>query len=374
MNIIKIIIKCLIFLLTTFLLTLLIFRFIYEDSEKTPISLWYVYSKSMEPTIMTNDGFILISSKAYETGDIITFKPKVLEQPFVTHRIVGITMDGEYITKGDNNVMTDQQGGEPPLQHDQVVGKALCISGKPVILPKLGLISQKIQKSIPKINVFTVISIIILIYALGFVLDMIFNRDNIRKNNKERIRLLDIAAFFDPVFFIICILVVANTLIIGQTIKSWKAEEISYVVVSVEGLPSPVPGERFERIKSLENSSLIPYYTILEPKDSNMTINPRIFLMPPKGNVDYSVSITAPEKIGYYVQKIDIKTYPKLISQKLLEQLYSLDPFIPLIIIFSPGIILIIVLYIIWVRRWEIRRKLIMDYLIPLRVRLKKLV
>lgn len=150
-----------------------LFRFIYKDTEKAPMSLWYVYSESMEPTIMTNDGFILVRSKTYKTGDIITFKPKALEQPFVTHRITGLTMNEEYITKGDNNIMTDQQGGEPPIHHDQVIGKALCILDKPVILPKLGLISQKVQKIIPKLNIFIIISIIILVYALGFVLDVV---------------------------------------------------------------------------------------------------------------------------------------------------------------------------------------------------------
>jgi len=375
MNIIKIIIKCIIYALIIFLLIFSSFRFIYKDFEKAPISLWYVVSKSMEPTLMVNDGFILIPSETYEIGDIITFKPKVLEQPFVTHRIISITKDGEYITKGDNNIMTDQQGGEPPLQQNQVIGKALCISNRPIIIPKLGLLSQKMQDTIPKLNVFTILSIVIFIYTLGFILDMIFNKDNNRrKSRKKKLRLLDIAPFFDPVFFLICVLVVANTLFIGQTIKSWRMEEISYVVVSVEGLPNPVPGKKFERTKSLENSSFIPYYTILEPEDNNMSINPRIFLIPPKENVDYSVSITAPEKIGYYVQRIDIKTYPKLISKKLLDQLYSINPFIPLIIIFSPGIILFILLYIIWIRRWETNKKLIMDCLIPLRLRLKKLV
>jgi len=370
METLKKVIKMITYIIVIALIINFVITIVYKDNESKPISLWYVYSESMEPTIKTNDGFILIRSKTYEIGDIITFKPKVLEQPYVTHRIIDITSGGEYITKGDNNIMTDQQGGEPPLQHDQVIGKALCISDKPIILPKLGLVSQRIQK----LNIFTIISVIIVIYALGFVLDMLFNRKNKRKNKKKKICLLDIAPFFDPVLFLICILVITNTLIIGQTIRSWKTEEISYVVVSRKGLPNPVPREKFERAKSLKNSTIIPYYTFLEPIDSNMTIEPRIFLMNPKENIDYLVSITAPEELGYYVQKIDIKTYPKLISQKLLEQLYSKNPYIPLIIIFSPGIILVIVLCIIWVRRWENNKKLVMDCLIPLRIKLKKFV
>lgn len=374
MEILKKVLKIITYIIVIGLIINFVLIIVYKDNESRPISLWYVYSESMEPTIMTNDGFILISSKNYEIGDIITFKPKVLEQPYVTHRIIGLTMDGKYITKGDNNIMTDQQGGEPPLQQDQVIGKALCILDKPIILPKLGLLFQKLQNVISKLNIFTIISIIILIYTLGYVLDMIFNKETIRKNKKKKIRLLDIAPFFDPVFFVICMMIIINTLFIGQTIKSWKTEDISYIVVSTKGLPNPVSGEKFERTNSLENSTIIPYYTILEPLDSNMTINPRILSMPPKEKVDYVVSIIAPEKTGYYVQKIGIKIYPKLISQKLLEQLYSINTLIPLIIVFSPGIILIIALYFIWIRKWEINRKIIMDWLIPLRIMLRKLV
>ncbi len=366
--------KAMIYVIITGLLINLAINVIYRDNESRPISLWYVYSESMEPTIMTNDGFILVSSKTYKVGDIITFKPRVLEQPFVTHRIIDITKDGKFITKGDNNVMTDQQGGEPLIQQSQVIGKVLNIWGKPVIIPRLDLIDKKLQDSISKLNIFMLISVLILVYALGFALDMLFNRELSRKNKKDRIRLLDIAPFFDPVFFLICLIIIANALFIGQTMKSWKAEEIAYVVVSTKGLPNPLPGEKFERTRSLENLSFIPYYTVLEAKDANMIIKPGFFTMNPKEKTDYVVSITAPEKTGYYVQKIYIKTYPRLISQKLMEYLYSINPYIPLIIVFSPGIILVVALYFLWARRWEKGRKLVMDWLIPLRVKLKKFV
>lgn len=359
-----------------FISIILLSIFLVANSQKTNDSksfgLWYVYSESMEPTIMTNDGFILIHSKTYKSGDIITYKPKVLQQPYVTHRVFEGTSDGKFVTKGDNNVMTDQQGEEPLVNQDQIVGKALCVNNKPIIIPKLGIISKKLHKTIPELNIFTLMSISVFIYLIGYIIDLKFNKKN-KKTKKAKLRLLDIAPFFDPIFPIICILILMNTLMIGQTIKSWKTEEISYIIVGKKGLPNPVPGEKFDRTMSLKNSTIISYYTILESQDNNISIYPSKLTMSPKKNIEYSISITAPKKVGYYVQKINKKTYPQIMPVKIIYYLYSINEFLPLVVIFSPSILLTIVLYIIWLKKWEMDRKVIMDWLIPLRKILRKL-
>jgi signal peptidase len=62
----------------------------------------YVYSNSMEPLIKVNDAFILWPASHWKTGDIIMYRPQVLNAPYITHRIIGIGESG-YITKGDNS-------------------------------------------------------------------------------------------------------------------------------------------------------------------------------------------------------------------------------------------------------------------------------
>ena len=104
------------------------------DNTKKHIGLWYVYSGSMEPTIKVNDGYILIKSKEYKLGDIVTFKPKILKDEYVTHRIIEVIEGNKFITLGDNNQSTDQEFGEPPVLYEQIIGKVLTIGGKPIII------------------------------------------------------------------------------------------------------------------------------------------------------------------------------------------------------------------------------------------------
>lgn len=343
-----------------------------DANGKDSFGLWYVYSESMEPIIKTNDGFFVMRSKKYAIDDIITFKPKVLGQPYVTHRIVAITYDGKFITKGDNNPMSDQQGGEPLISKTQIIGKAVCINGKPMIIPKLGILSQKIQNNIPKVNVFIIVSIFVFGFLIEYVIAHILHKGKAIKN-KKHLRLLDIAPYFDPLFFMIFLLVISNTFIIGQTIKSWKSDEISYVVVSTEGLPSPTPGEKFEKNKSLQNAAFIPFLIILEPEDNNISIISNKFVISPKQHAAYTLSIIAPEKTGYYTHSIHKKAYPNVLPGKLFNHLYSINPSLPLFIIFGPSMLWIMILYVLWIKRWDIDRKEIMDWLIPLRAILRKL-
>jgi signal peptidase I len=102
----------------------------------------FVYAKSMEPTIMKNDGFIIGKAHTYQVGDIIVYRPTVLHVAYVTHRIIRMTNAG-FVTKGDNAPSSDQESGEPIVKSGQVVGKALTVHGQPITLPRLGLLKNK---------------------------------------------------------------------------------------------------------------------------------------------------------------------------------------------------------------------------------------
>lgn len=344
----------------------------YDSRQKMlPISLWYVYSKSMEPILMTNDGFILISSKDYTTSDVITYKPKLLNQPYVTHRIVGISDDGDYITKGDNNSMSDQQGGEPLVTNEQVIGKALEFNNKLIVIPKLGITSNKIKTIIKELNAFTLLSIGLVIVLIEYIFDKLLNKRI--STRRKHYKLIDIAPYFDYSFIILGVLIILNAFFIGITMKGWVNESFSYVVVSTEGLSSPMPGERFSRELSMENKTFISYITVLESDNSNMEINPKLLLLAPSACIDYNVTLYAPERLGYYTEKIYKRTYPRILPQKLFALLYSKNRYFPLLTTFIPGMLLVIGCYIWWSRRWQIVRREVMPWLIYLRNSLRSL-
>lgn len=333
------------------------------DNTKKYIGLWYVYSGSMDPTIKTNDGYILIKSKEYKLGDIVTFKPKVLKDKYVTHRIIEVIEGNKFITLGDNNQSTDQEFGEPPVLYEQIIGKVFTVGGKPIIIPYLGIISERFNNIVKEFNIFILLSIGVGIYLIEYIIDSFLNRH--KHSRHKKMRRMDIAQYLDPVFLILCSLIFINSILIGLTIKSWIPLETSYVVVATEGVSSPMMGEKFNKTLNLENQTFIPFVAVLEPEREGIEINPSKLLLLPKQNVEYSLTIKAPDKIGYYTEKILNRAYPNVLSDKWFDYIYSKSMFLPLILIFSPGIILTFVLFIWWVRRWKIGRRRVMEWQIP---------
>jgi signal peptidase len=73
----------------------------------------------MEPTYKQDDLIIVKEKSTYEVGEAITFETPTKE--IFTHRIVDITNENEYITKGDNNEAEDPV----PVERDKVYGKVI---------------------------------------------------------------------------------------------------------------------------------------------------------------------------------------------------------------------------------------------------------
>ncbi len=113
-----------------------------------PLLLTYVQTDSMSPTIEPGDGYIVLPSSVaggVSEGDIVLYEAQNFDGGgLTTHRVVDDTGEG-YITKGDNNPFTDQDGGEPPVAGGQVVGVALQVGGGPVIVPWLGVLVTTVQ-------------------------------------------------------------------------------------------------------------------------------------------------------------------------------------------------------------------------------------
>lgn len=103
----------------------------------SPVQVSYVVSDSMEPTLDTNDGYVLVPAGPVEEGDVVTFYSE-RRGTYVTHRVVGTIPDG-YLTRGDANPSTDQAAGSPPVARESIVGEVLTVGGRLVVLPRLGV-------------------------------------------------------------------------------------------------------------------------------------------------------------------------------------------------------------------------------------------
>lgn len=89
----------------------------------------------MTPTICREDVFFINPfDRNPNVGDIIIFQR---EDIWTVHRVVAIT-DEEYITKGDNNIATDQQSCNiPSVTQDKIGGTVVTASEKVLTIPKV---------------------------------------------------------------------------------------------------------------------------------------------------------------------------------------------------------------------------------------------
>lgn len=98
-----------------------------------------------------------IAGDEAEVGDIITFRPNIKSQTFLTHRVkkkldhLGEVKGTYYITQGDANLAEDV-----PVNEKQVVGK------KVFVVPKVGSLLNFVSKNL-------VVSIIFIISVFGFI-------------------------------------------------------------------------------------------------------------------------------------------------------------------------------------------------------------
>src|SRR6056297_903927 len=108
-----------------------------------PVLLGFVTSGSMASTIETGEGFVAIPADVagpVEEGDVVVFRAEEIQGGgLTTHRVVETT-DRGYVTKGDANPFTDQDGGEPPVSDAQVVAVAWQPGGEVLAIPGVGTV------------------------------------------------------------------------------------------------------------------------------------------------------------------------------------------------------------------------------------------
>lgn len=91
-------------------------------------------SGSMEPTLPTDSVYIVNTlDHTPERGDILMYESPAKGR--VTHRVVDVTEDGGYITKGDANDALDQVRDEDALRQEQVRGVVPVVLGHPAVIP-----------------------------------------------------------------------------------------------------------------------------------------------------------------------------------------------------------------------------------------------
>jgi len=309
-----------------------------------PLLLTYVETDSMSPTIEPGDGYIVLPSSVtggVSEGDIVLYEAREFDGGgLTTHRVVGETGEG-YITKGDNNPFTDQDGGEPPVADGQVVGVALQVGGGPVIIPWLGVLVTTVQGVVAAIlgavlgvvgldaessgGAVGVVAIVAgLLMLLGSVL--LGGQRPSRSYDRRRGSFI-LRGEVLTVLFVLAVLVPANA---SMVIPGGTAE---YTVISSENPAEDDavrPGGTLELRYTVQNSGLVPMHAVVEPASSGVGVDQRQLSVPFQGSASTGVSLRIPEEPGTYTRYVHEHRYLGILPGSWIATLHRVHPLVAL--------------------------------------------
>jgi signal peptidase len=114
--------------------TLVLLLVLIAASLSPVLHIAYATSGSMEPTIPTNALYVVNTlDDDPEVGDILMYESQ--DKGRVTHRVIDVTQDNGYITKGDANDAPDQTSNENAVQRSEIIGVVPTVSGHPLAIP-----------------------------------------------------------------------------------------------------------------------------------------------------------------------------------------------------------------------------------------------
>lgn len=325
-----------------------------------PIGLAYVETDSMEPAIESGEGYIALPPQltgSPSTGDVVAFQAEEIEDgQTTTHRIVDETPEG-YITQGDANPFTDQDGGEPPVTEDEIVADVLQVGGEPVAIPYLGTITEAIQSAMvtvasPVVGLFGLdastdtgtIGIGVFITGLVlFVLSTVMGTGGPRRDiSRSTTAGSGIDAWKILVVLLIIVLVPANAAMLlpgGTTTISVDGDEVA----EAEEIE---PGDPAEAEFTAQNGGLVATVVTLEPDAEDVTMDHDALAVPAGESATATASVPAPPPETERVVGVTEHRYLQLLPESLIVGLHDRSPYLALGVL--NGLIAISVIGIFW--------------------------
>ena len=301
----------------------------------------FVETGSMEPTLEPNDGFVAIPQQFagdIQEGDVVLFDAEeVGGGGLTTHRVEAVTDEG-YITKGDANPFTDQDGGEPIVADGQIRSVAIQPTGDLVVLPQIGAgvefiagLGHRIADPIANaIGIETpdgqTAGIVILTTGLFlFVLSSLGEGATaVRSRIRKRKDLLD------NIFVVIAILtlVVLIPLNVSMLMPSgvYSFEIVSSATPSdSEGVIQA--GESEEVTYMMQNSGHLPVMVFLEPASAGVEIPQQEHRVSRASSEEVGVVMHAPEETGSHLRMVQEHRYLMVLPPSIISTFHHIHPF-----------------------------------------------
>ena len=312
-----------------------------------PILLSYVETGSMQPTLSPGDGFVAIPAQiagGIGPGDVVTFDAQEIQGGgLTTHRVVGETERG-YVTRGDANPFTDQDGGEPPVKDAQVVAVAWQVGGSVVVVPGVGAAVEGTQAALGAVQrtlaglfgtrallgtqglAYLFFAVTALWYAVG---------EWRAREGRDRDRSRSRTAGLDPrlvaAAFALLLVVGATAAMVGP------AGTQEYTVVSAEfesERPTVIPtGESNDLTYRVPNGGFVPVVAYLEPASDGVDATPEQVRVPPRSVANATLTLQAPPETGAYRRYVVEHRYLAVLPTSTIDALYRVHPWAPIVVI-----------------------------------------
>lgn len=314
-----------------------------------PVLLGYVETGSMAPTMEPGDGFVAVPAALAgepEPGDVVTFEARELNGGgLTTHRVVGET-DRGYVTRGDANPFTDQDGDEPPVKDAQVVAHALQVGGTVVVVPELGTGVTAMRDALAGtqrrlavalgdrslLGTQGIAYIVLALSALGYVADLLRGGgadgpDRSRDTDREEgvstgLVLVGLAAMV-VVSATAAMVVPAGTQQFGVVSAEFDSENPTVIR----------QGESSTIEYRVPNAGLVPVHTYVRPASDGVAVSPGHAYVPGRGEARVSVELSAPPDTGYYRRYVVERRYLALLPEPLIRDLSLVHPWLPIVVI-----------------------------------------
>ena len=313
-----------------------------------PVLLSFVETGSMQPTLDPGDGFIAIPAPVageIETGDVVTFDAQEIEGGgLTTHRIVDETYSG-YITQGDNNPFTDQDGGEPTVQDADIVATAATFGDSVIVIPHLGTGAMTFQSAVESVQTSLsttfglrslqgtqgVAYLLFGLSVVAYVIDWYLTANT--RETRERSRTRDDGVSVVAIFLLLALVLMA-TATAAMVVPAGTQE---YGVVSADfesDNPTVIEQGTSEQIEYVvPNAGLVPVYSYVSPASPGVDVESDQIAVGSRDEATTTVTLTAPDDTGYYRMFVQEHRYLAVLPPAVIDELYQIHPWVPLAVI-----------------------------------------
>lgn len=312
---------------------------------KQPLLISVVRSNSMYPLFERGD-LVLINRIApkdtVSVGDIVVFKTEIGDYSnvgWIIHRIIGGNEQDGFITKGDNNPLTDQDmGGSPPVKKEWIVSRAITLDHfllKVKFLGYLPLWAEKMQKGPYVLPGFAVLIAVV----IGIVEWIRSNKKRLRKKGR-----LDVQAIYFFSGITVSVLICATMISPSQQVNVvYEVSESDQGVIVGSDVGIIKIGDQVEQpLVELNNRGFFPLIVSTVTNDSQFTFSDEMMTLHPGQHVKTRFQVHA-QMIGTYNSSVRVAIFYPIMPSELIHRLNQINyPLALSVVSIIPGLPLMI--------------------------------